>query len=335
MYYNTMLIYFIACIILWSTAAPTEKKIDHTEQLVSDISNLYLSESFSDVDLSDGLSDVDLVVKGKQLSAHRIILASRSEYFRKSFNGIPKKPGRVVLEINEAPLTIFKIFLEYFYTGRMKLSDLKGIDVTELLRISDLFSFSNLTYSLREYLVNNIKLQKKNVIDHTQFLVSDISNLYLSNRFSDVILVVEGEKLPVHRIVLASRSEYFRRAFYGGHKETYQDMMEINEVLVSIFKILLEYIYTGHINFTGLKVEEVLELIRISDLFHVLTLNTSLNEYLKKDIEVDNVCSYFNMTRLYQCTQQEVESLNFIENNALRVLQSEDFLSLSSVMTLF
>ncbi|XP_050434021.1 BTB/POZ domain-containing protein 9-like [Adelges cooleyi] len=162
--------------------SPTEKKIDHTEQLVSDISNLYLSESFSDVDLSDGLSDVDLVVKGKQLSAHRIILASRSEYFRKSFNGIPKKPGRVVLEINEAPLTIFKIFLEYFYTGRMKLSDLKGIDVTELLRISDLFGFSNLTYSLREYLVNNIKLQKKNVIDHTQFLVSDISNLYLSNR---------------------------------------------------------------------------------------------------------------------------------------------------------
>ncbi|XP_050435401.1 BTB/POZ domain-containing protein 9-like [Adelges cooleyi] len=51
-------------------------------------------------------------------------------------------------------------------------------------------------------------------IDHTHFLTDECrrfdSNLFLNEEFSDVVLVLENERFPAHRAVLASRSDYFR-----------------------------------------------------------------------------------------------------------------------------
>ena len=46
--------------------------------------------------------------------------------------------------------------------------------------------------------------------EEMQRLVTNISNLYLNEECSDVTLVVEGQKFPAHKVILAARSIYFK-----------------------------------------------------------------------------------------------------------------------------
>ncbi|XP_050435296.1 BTB/POZ domain-containing protein 9-like isoform X2 [Adelges cooleyi] len=46
-------------------------------------------------------------------------------------------------------------------------------------------------------------------IDHNHIVISDISNLYRNEKYSDVVLVVGGNRLHANRDVLAARSSYF------------------------------------------------------------------------------------------------------------------------------
>ena len=47
-------------------------------------------------------------------------------------------------------------------------------------------------------------------IEHTHFLASHIGSLHLNDDYSDIIIIVEGERFKCHKVILAARSEYFR-----------------------------------------------------------------------------------------------------------------------------
>ncbi|XP_050435396.1 BTB/POZ domain-containing protein 9-like [Adelges cooleyi] len=178
------------------------------------------------------------------------------------------------------------------------------------------------------------KQHSKEPIDHSQLLVKDISALYLDKRFSDVVLIVDGVHLPVHRAVLASRSEYFRCLLFGGLQESEGPEVNISDAPLATFKIILYYIYTGRMNLSDLKDKVIVELFSLSNLYELSDLQYTLSQYLSNNINEHNVCSLFVMSRLCQPKTSVVKSpeylLNFIETHALDVLQSEDFLNLSA-----
>ena len=47
-------------------------------------------------------------------------------------------------------------------------------------------------------------------IMHIHFLSENIGSLFMDEHYSDVTLIVEGQRFPVHKVILASRSDYFR-----------------------------------------------------------------------------------------------------------------------------
>ncbi|XP_050435404.1 BTB/POZ domain-containing protein 9-like [Adelges cooleyi] len=168
------------------------------------------------------------------------------------------------------------------------------------------------------------------LIDHAQEVVTDISRLYLKDSFSDVVLLVDQERLSAHRIVLASRSDYFRNFLYGGLQESDKREVEIHGVSITSFKIILKYIYTGRMNLDVLEDKEVLELFRLSDYFLFTNLKHSLYNHLRRNVNANNACLFFAMARIKSYKELEVESLNFIRKHAIDVLESKDFLSLSA-----
>ncbi|XP_050435414.1 BTB/POZ domain-containing protein 9-like [Adelges cooleyi] len=174
------------------------------------------------------------------------------------------------------------------------------------------------------------KANKKEQIDHTHYMVSDIGNLYLSDSFSDVVLVVDEARLPAHRVVLASRSEYFRVSFYGKFKKPNDLEVTISDAPVTLIKIILKYIYTGRINLSALEGREIFELLKISDFYGISNLKNSLHGYLQKSINIGNVCSFLAMTRFFQNRDLEDETLNFIDSKSLSVLRKIEYLSFSS-----
>ncbi|XP_050426643.1 BTB/POZ domain-containing protein 9-like [Adelges cooleyi] len=170
----------------------------------------------------------------------------------------------------------------------------------------------------------------KEQIDHGPFLVNDIGSLYLDERYSDVVLIVDKERLHAHRVVLASRCEYFRPLLYGNYIESHKSEVNISFASATSFKILLKYIYTGRMNLSVLKNEVILEIFNISDYFCFPNLKPLLSKYLLSKINVHSACSMFSVASLYKHEELEVEAQNFIDKNAMSVLQSRDFLTLSS-----
>lgn len=82
-------------------------------------------------------------------------------------------------------------------------------------------------------------------------LIKDLGALYSSGEYSDVTLVVAGERINSHKVILAARSQYFRALLYGGLKESSQHEIELKGTTVPAIRGLLEFIYTGRISFAN------------------------------------------------------------------------------------
>lgn len=51
-------------------------------------------------------------------------------------------------------------------------------------------------------------------VDHVRYLSDNLGALLLSENYQDITLIVENHRIPAHKILLASRSEYFRYLGY-------------------------------------------------------------------------------------------------------------------------
>lgn len=84
---------------------------------------------------------------------------------------------------------------------------------------------------------------------------SSLSNdLWKNKEFTDVVLDVDGEKIPAHKLILATKSPYFRALLYGEMREASQEEVTLPNIPLTPFKRVLEYAYTGK-----LEIEEPLE----------------------------------------------------------------------------
>ncbi|XP_050435386.1 BTB/POZ domain-containing protein 9-like [Adelges cooleyi] len=156
-----MFVCFIALIVLKSTPAFSSstghassssnpvgpEQINHAHLMEIDYSQLYLNKKDS---------DVILVVENTRFYAHRNVLASRSVYFRALLCGGHKEAGQKEVPIKERSATSVKVLLQYIYTGRINLSTLESKVVVDLLILSNVFGFTNLQFSLCEYLWSKI-----------------------------------------------------------------------------------------------------------------------------------------------------------------------------------
>lgn len=168
-------------------------------------------------------------------------------------------------------------------------------------------------------------------IDHVNFLSDNIGTLFMQEDYSDVTLVVENQRFPVHKVVLAARSDYFRALLFGGLKESrnQQTEIELQDTPSSGFHHLLKYIYTGRINLDELKEEVLLEVLGLAHKYGFLDLQTAMSEFLKKKLNIANVCLIFDMASMYSLRGLCDKCCEFMDQNAADILQSESFLTLS------
>lgn len=80
---------------------------------------------------------------------------------------------------------------------------------------------------------------------HAQLILAQINKMRNGQHFCDVQLQVGKETFKVHRLVLAASSPYFAALFTGGMKESSKDVVQILGIEAAIFRILLDFIYTG------------------------------------------------------------------------------------------
>lgn len=166
-------------------------------------------------------------------------------------------------------------------------------------------------------------------IDHTDFLSDNIGSLFLNQNFSDVTFVVDGEKFPAHKVLLAARSEYFRAMLYGGMKESDEGEIVLEETNVFAFRILLRYIYTAKLTLLEYKEEQVMDILGLAHKYGFIKLQNAIADYLKAILNNKNLCTIFNISQLYFLSDLTEYCLVFADQNASEVLNTQGFLQLS------
>ncbi|KAI1717218.1 BTB/POZ domain-containing protein [Ditylenchus destructor] len=118
-------------------------------------------------------------------------------------------------------------------------------------------------------------------IQHSSQILDQVATLLHNETCSDVTLIVDGCRLPAHRLILGMRSSYFWAMLYTGMLESTQSEITLVDTNVQPFKILLKYIYTGRMQLHSMNFELIIEVLALVHKYGFVELESEIAEYLK------------------------------------------------------
>ena len=167
-------------------------------------------------------------------------------------------------------------------------------------------------------------------VDHMQLLSSQLESLLKCQDHTDVTFIVEKKPYRAHRVILASRCEYFRALLYGGMKESLgTNEIPLPDTPAVAFETLLRYIYTGNLSLRELKEDDILDLLCLAHKYGLLSLQSAIGSYLKAIISIRNVTTIYDVACLYHLFDLQKTCLTFMDHNAVEVSSTEGFSNLS------
>ena len=169
------------------------------------------------------------------------------------------------------------------------------------------------------------------MVAHSEILLLKCAQFKEQGEFIDVHLKVREELFSAHRIVLAASSDYFHAMFAHGMKESNQEVIELKDESISAaaLKIVLESIYSGHLQVND---ENVFEVLVAADHLQVTAVVQQCCEYLQNQFvqlrfDVQTYCQIciianrHGLTDLQEATQSKMASMY------KDVCETEEFLS--------
>ncbi|XP_002132364.3 BTB/POZ domain-containing protein 9-like [Drosophila pseudoobscura] len=165
-------------------------------------------------------------------------------------------------------------------------------------------------------------------IDEIDSFVADMASLCMNEPYSDVEFLVEDQRLPGHRLVLATRCEYFRALLYGDFAESNQREVRL-EVPLEAFKLILGYLYSGKMPLSTLDVDTIIDVLDLAHLYGLQVVETGVDKYLQQNLSVSNVCTILDVARRNNLNQRAEECLDFIDNNGSDIVKHDSFAQLS------
>lgn len=153
--------------------------------------------------------------------------------------------------------------------------------------------------------------------------------------FSDVIFEVEGKKVPAHRNILVTRSEYFRamlseHSAFRESKTPIGSPIYVGDITYEIFTQVLHFIYTGHVDLTNFPYYVAVELMRAADKMNLVELEKVCLFHLSLMINQDNVIKIYKETHDKNPIMQSVVQMCHDEMSAnfAYISRTSDFCSL-------
>ncbi|XP_022918430.2 uncharacterized protein [Onthophagus taurus] len=121
--------------------------------------------------------------------------------------------------------------------------------------------------------------------------------------------------IPAHRAIVASRCEWFKKALTSGMRETIEKKITIHDTNPNIFKIFLEYLYSGILKPSQLNNEQLAELLLLSDRYELDSLKVACEYALQSNIDNENVMSLLSIADQFTGKVLKKRCLSFISRN--------------------
>jgi len=99
----------------------------------------------------------------------------------------------------------------------------------------------------------------------------------------DIEFIVEGERFPAHRVVVAAVSAPFKKLLMGGMKESTSKEIHIKDITKSAWALVLKFIYSGKLIIQNK--EDAFALARFADMYEMQALIHTVEIYFAENFQ--------------------------------------------------
>ncbi|KAJ3643694.1 hypothetical protein Zmor_026390 [Zophobas morio] len=168
------------------------------------------------------------------------------------------------------------------------------------------------------------------IINETSKLVNDFASLYLSEKLSNITLLVDNKRIFAHKVILAARSSYFENLLYEDGQEIEQTELTISlNTSADSFLAVLKFLYTGTITITPSNLDPTLDLIGLAHQCALTDLEVAIGQKIKPLLNHKNICSVLNTANLYNLVELRDACHVFMDQHASEILNNDCFKHLS------
>ena len=153
----------------------------------------------------------------------------------------------------------------------------------------------------------------------------EMNNLRMCRQLCDVILEIDGEHVPAHRVVLASLSAYFKAMFTGEMAESKQKVVTINGFEGTAVKSLVNYAYTATIEISEENVQSILPAASVLQFEEV---KEACSEFLRRQLDAGNCLGIKVFAEVHGCNKLQTAATVFSSYHFSQVRRKEEFLNL-------
>jgi speckle-type POZ protein len=151
--------------------------------------------------------------------------------------------------------------------------------------------------------------------DNQQCLVRDLGSLLCEGNGADVNFSFPESRISAHKAILAARSPVFAAMFQHDMQENKANEVEITDISSTVFKKLLQFIYTGQC-----KLEDMAEeLLFAADKYQIEGLKQMCENHLRVNLNVGNAVRLLILSDMHQSSILKEHAIYFINRNAAEV----------------
>ncbi|XP_017325466.1 kelch-like protein 9 isoform X1 [Ictalurus punctatus] len=171
-------------------------------------------------------------------------------------------------------------------------------------------------------------IQVFNSKEHGNAILQGLDHFRCDETLCDVTLVPgdSAETFPVHRVIMASASDYFKAMFTGGMKEQELAEIKLHGVSSTGLKNIIEFIYTSQLSLNLGTLQDTLE---AASFLQVLPVLSFCNQLLSSEVTIENCTEVERIANDLLLEDVQTHIHNFVCENFSALVQSGRFLQLS------
>uniref|UniRef100_A0AC35FA86 BTB domain-containing protein n=1 Tax=Panagrolaimus sp. PS1159 TaxID=55785 RepID=A0AC35FA86_9BILA len=159
-----------------------------------------------------------------------------------------------------------------------------------------------------------------------------LGNAYWKRNDKDLTMIVEKQRLKIHKWVICDKSSVFKAEMESGLKESVENVINITDFSFEIVKMALMFCYEQNITESFIK-ENASELIRFADKYDIKSSHEYIQHVLIKTLSEVNVVEFANISITYNAEELCEYCICFLTNAIKKKIIINDAKKISAEIT--
>lgn len=162
---------------------------------------------------------------------------------------------------------------------------------------------------------------------HALNMLTLMREMHSRQTLCDVALLVQGQTIHAHRLVLAACSPYFNAMFTSNLKECQEETITLCEHDSESIQEIVNFAYSGKLDLTENNVQA---LLNAACLLQIEPIISTCCDFLKTQLHHSNCLGIQTFAESHGCFDLRQAAESFARQNFTQVVSQEEFLQLSS-----